>query len=328
MYLGVDGGGTKTAFVLIDARGKICASHVIGSVSHISEGFERATFLLAEGTRELLKRGSITSGQVDFAFFALGSYGEDSSATPKLDAMPVGLLSQHRFRCGNDMLASWAGSLAGENGISVIAGTGSMAYGEYARRYARAGGWGELIGDEGSAYWIAREGMNLFSRMGDGRAPSGPLHLLVRERLKLEVDLDLCARVYGNDGGTRSAVAQFAQLVHEAAESGDDESRAIFLRAAGELAATVVAVRRSLQVPPTVVLPVSYTGGAFSGSAWLVEGFKQALAREPTPYEIRVPRFPPVIGAALYAARLAARPLDASALHTLQANCTGAGLPG
>ena len=73
------------------------------------------------------------------------------------------------------MICSWAGSLACEDGISVIAGTGSMAYGEYEGRSARAGGWGELIGDEGSAYWIAREGMNLFSRMSDGRAPRGPL---------------------------------------------------------------------------------------------------------------------------------------------------------
>ena len=74
------------------------------------------------------------------------------------------------------MVCSWAGSLACADGISVIAGTGSMAYGEYAGRQARCGGWGELIGDEGSAYWIAREGMNLFSRMSDGRAARGPLH--------------------------------------------------------------------------------------------------------------------------------------------------------
>ena len=86
------------------------------------------------------------------------------------------LLDASRYRCGNDMICSWAGSLACADGISVIAGTGSMAYGEYAGRAARAGGWGELIGDEGSAYWIAREGMNLFSRMSDGRAPRGPLY--------------------------------------------------------------------------------------------------------------------------------------------------------
>jgi N-acetylglucosamine kinase-like BadF-type ATPase len=130
MFLGVDGGGTKTAFVLIDARGGIRASHVTGSVSHLSEGFERAAALLAEGSRAVMARADIAAAQIDFAFFALGSYGEDSAATARLDAIPAALLDPRRYRCGNDMLASWAGSLACNDGISVIAGTGSLAYGE------------------------------------------------------------------------------------------------------------------------------------------------------------------------------------------------------
>ena len=136
--------------------------------------------------------------------------------------MPSALLDATKYRCGNDMVCSWAGSLACADGISVIAGTGSMAYGEYAGRQARAGGWGELIGDEGSAYWIAREGMNLFSRMSDGRAPQGPLYALVRSRLGLDIDLDLCARIYGVAANTRGAFAQFAPLVHAAAVAGDE----------------------------------------------------------------------------------------------------------
>jgi N-acetylglucosamine kinase-like BadF-type ATPase len=327
MFLGVDGGGTKTAFVLVDARGGIRASHVIGSVSHLSEGFERAAALLAEGTRAAIERAGTATTQIDFAFFALGSYGEDSAVTARLDAMPGSLLDAGRFRCGNDMLASWAGSLACEDGISVIAGTGSMAYGEYAGRSARAGGWGELIGDEGSAYWIAREGMNLFSRMSDGRAPRGPLLALVRDRLGLDVDLDLCARIYGGDANARGTFAQFARLVHEAADRGDAGARAIFMRAAAELVDTLMSVRRALEVPPSVSLPVSYSGGAFSGSAWLVDAFKVALAGAAEPFECRVPQFPPVVGAALYAARLAGTPLDAAALASLRVSCTEARLP-
>lgn len=327
MFLGVDGGGTKTAFVLIDARGGIRASLVTGSVSHLTEGVEGATALLADGIRTLLARAGAASAQVDFAFFGLSSYGEDSAVTPRLDTMPAAVLDPRRFRCGNDMLGSWAGSLACADGISVIAGTGSMAYGEHRGRTARAGGWGELIGDEGSAYWIAREGMNLFSRMSDGRAPRGPLHALVRERLGFTDDLDLCARIYGGDAHGRGEFAQFARLVHEAAERADSGARAIFLRAAAELVAAVRSVRRSLEVPAAVVLPVSYSGGAFAGSPWLVDAFKLALAEEQTPYECRTPLFPPVVGAALYAARLAGTPLDPAALAALNESCAGAGLP-
>ena len=77
-------------------------------------------------------------------------------------------------------------SLDVEADAPIVAGTGSIAYGEYAGRHARAGGWGDLFGDEGSAFWIAREGLRLFSRMSDGRAARGPLYDLLRERFELE----------------------------------------------------------------------------------------------------------------------------------------------
>ncbi len=100
-----------------------------------------------------------------------------------LDALPADVLGHDRYSCGNDMVGGWAGSLAGRDGVNVIAGTGSMAYGERGGTAHRVGGWSEVFGDEGSAYWVAVQGLNAFSRMADGRLPRGPLHALVRERV-------------------------------------------------------------------------------------------------------------------------------------------------
>ncbi|HZF16103.1 MAG TPA: BadF/BadG/BcrA/BcrD ATPase family protein [Steroidobacteraceae bacterium] len=325
MFLGVDGGGTKTAYALIDSRGAIRASHVTGSVSYLSEGVARATTLLVEGIGAVLAKAATDAAHVSWAFFGLPSHGEDSAMTAQLDAMPSSLFDGSKYRCGNDMICSWAGSLGCRDGISVVAGTGSIAYGEFAGRNARAGGWGELIGDEGSAYWIAREGMNLFSRMSDGRAGRGPLHALVRERLGIDIDLDVCARIYGDSSMARGAFAQFARLVHDAANAGDVEARAIFVRAASELVGTVLAVRRSLAVPDTVALPVSHSGGAFAGSPALVGDFRTALAASRLPFDWQSPLFPPVIGAALNAARLAGQPLNGAALAQLRQACVTAG---
>ena len=69
----------------------------------------------------------------------------------------------------------------------LIAGTGSIAYGEFDGRTARAGGWGELFSDEGSAYWIAREGLKLFSRMSDGRSARGALYDILRQSLRAAI---------------------------------------------------------------------------------------------------------------------------------------------
>jgi Predicted N-acetylglucosamine kinase len=309
MFLGVDGGGTKTSYAVIDADGLVRARHVGPSVSHLAQGFARATDLLLDGIGATLRVGVLAPDDLTYAFLGLPSYGEDSATTAQMDLMPSRLLDVARYRCGNDMLCSWAGSLACADGISVIAGTGSMAYGEYAGRTARAGGWGELIGDEGSAYWIAREGMNLFSRMSDGRTPRGPLYELVRTRFSLAVDLDLCAHVYGEGVGARSAFAGFAPVVHDAAQAGDAAAAEIFRRGADELVQCVRAVRRSLQVPDDVVLPVSNTGGVFQNGGLMLDAFRAALSAARPPFVYREPQYQPDIGAALYAAYLVGRRL-------------------
>jgi len=89
MFLGVDGGGTKTAYVLIDAYGELRASHVGGSVSHLSEGFERAEALLVEGVRAVLAAANVDATQLGYAFFGLPCHGEDGVITPQFDALPT-----------------------------------------------------------------------------------------------------------------------------------------------------------------------------------------------------------------------------------------------
>jgi N-acetylglucosamine kinase-like BadF-type ATPase len=291
------------------------------SIDHLADGIDAARARLTEGVAAALAKAGTTRSGVGYAFVGLPAYGEDGEMTAALDEMPAQVLAEGRYRCGNDMVCSWAGSLACADGISVIAGTGSMAYGEYAGRQARCGGWGELIGDEGSAYWIAREGMNLFSRMSDGRTAPGYLHRLVRERFGLESDLDLCARIYGARADRRDAFAQFARLVHDAAQSGDVEAAAIFARGASELVACVVAVHRALGAPPGTPVPVSHSGGVFEHVPAMVNAFRDGLAAAPVRLEYHAPRFSPAIGAALYAARLAGAPLPASALEKLQGSC-------
>ncbi|MET0536074.1 MAG: BadF/BadG/BcrA/BcrD ATPase family protein [Steroidobacter sp.] len=304
MFLGIDGGGTKTAYAVIDAEGRVRARHIGPSASHLAIGIPRAQQTLLDGIRAVLAQAVLTPADLTYAFIGLPSYGEDSATTPGLDAMPSALLATSRYRCDSDMVCSWAGSLDCADGISVIAGTGSMAYGQYRGRTARSGGWGEIIGDEGSAYWIAREGMNLFSRMSDGRATRGPLYDLVRQRLALSLDLDLCAHVYGTDANTRGSFAQFAPLVHAAALAGDSQAVAIFHRAAAELIECVLATRRSLQVPDDEVMPVSHTGSVLEGATLLLEAFKQGVAIAAPSFEYRAPRYSPDIGAARFAARL------------------------
>jgi N-acetylglucosamine kinase-like BadF-type ATPase len=320
-YLGVDGGGSKTAFMLIDESGQVLASHAEGPAYYLEIGWDELRNMLARGIRATLNGGSLPPADLDFAFLGLPAYGEDSRLIAQFDAVAAPPLAPGRYRCGNDAVCGWAGALACEDGINVVAGTGSIGYGEYARRSARAGGWGELFSDEGSAHWIAREALNLFSRMSDGRADRGPWYELVRQHFGLTPDLDLCAAIYGDGDGAagRSRIAALAPLVSRAAKMGDAQAAALYIHAAGELARIVHAVYDRLDIPAHAHANVSYSGGMFSERELLLEPFLANLSGDERRYRVVSPRLPPVAGAALYAAKLSGLPLGKQAVSRLEA---------
>jgi N-acetylglucosamine kinase-like BadF-type ATPase len=320
VFIGVDGGGTKTAMVLIDAAGTLRAAHRTGGCSYLALGMEGLRALIQDGLSALLDKADITPADVDFAFFGLPAYGEESAVTATLSAIPARALRPNTWLCGNDMVCGWAGSLACQDGISVVAGTGSICYGERAGQTARCGGWGELFSDEGSAYWLAVRGLNLFSRMSDGRIARGPLYDLVRQRLGLAADLDVCGHVYSQLGGDRARIAQLATLVTEAAGAGDLEALGIVRRAAWELALMVHSTRRQLGFTRSDVVAVSHSGGVFDNTGPLLRDcFADALQSDETPYRLQEPLLPPAVGAALYAAKRAGHPLSNAAIQRLRA---------
>ncbi|HVS75770.1 MAG TPA: BadF/BadG/BcrA/BcrD ATPase family protein, partial [Steroidobacteraceae bacterium] len=203
------------------------------------------------------------------------------------------------------------------DGINIVSGTGSIAYGEFAGRKARAGGWGELFGDEGSSYWLAREGLRLFSRMSDGRTPRGPLYEHVRRHFALENDLDLCAAIYGKKIVLRSNFAQLARLVTAAAADGDRAALGLLERAAQELADLVHAVRCQLPIPPEGSIPVSCSGGMFRSGNGLRAALSAELQRRCARYRFIEARMPPDAGAAIQAARLNGTALGSESLQEL-----------
>jgi len=260
--------------------------------------------VLTAGLREVLDKAGADASQIAFAFFGLPAFGEDSAVTPALEALPSAMLGRDRCAVDNDMVCGWAGSLGAEDGINIVAGTGSIGYGQRRGASARAGGWGEVFSDEGSAYWIAVQGLNAYSRMSDGRLPKGPLHALLNEALELRADLDICAQVYGPNARSRGGLAQLSQLVGAAASQGDVAAQDIFRRAGTELALIVDALRRKLGYEAGETVKLSYSGGAFSAGELLLASFKATLQAACPDYQLVQPMHAPHVGAALYAAKL------------------------
>ena len=317
LLLGVDGGGTKTEFVLLDRAGHVAGIHQEAGSYYLQIGLDGLRQVLGRGINAILGKLSISADALEHAFFGLPAYGEDSMLQPVLDALPSALLGHNRYRCGNDMLCTWAGSLGGSDGVGIVAGTGSIGYGERLGLGSRAGGWGELFSDEGSAFWIATAGFNAFSRMADGRLPRGPLYEIVRTGFGLTSDLDLGARVAEATGSTRDRIASYCPLVAQAATEDDAQARSIFELAGRELAGMAGAIRISVGFVPGERVLLSYAGGVFSTGQLVLAPFRRALADLSQDFVLCEPLLPPGVGAALYAARDCGHPLDAKALEAL-----------
>lgn len=307
MFLGVDGGGTKTAFCLIDLDGRVAAEARTASVYYLNDGFPIVEPLLRRGIADVCAIAGIGVPDITYAFFGLPAYGEISGDVPLLDALPAKILGGDHYRCGNDMICGWAGSLGAVDGINVVAGTGSIAYGEHLGRQWRGGGWGELFGDEGSGYWVAINGLNAFSRMVDGRLPAGPLVGEMRTALGLTADFDAIDVVMMRWHGDRGRIASLSKIVVAAADAGDTTAAGILRQAGQELALLVNIGREALEFPASQQVPVSYSGGMF-GSAHVLASFRESLGHD---FDLREPLLEPHIGAALHAARLHGHPLRA-----------------
>lgn len=319
VFLGVDGGGTKTALCLVSGEGELLASQqTTGAYLAGAPGVgpRHVTQVLQEAVPALCATAGVPVGMVDFAFFGLPAYGELSADQPLLDAAPHAVLGHDRYRCDNDVVCGWAGSLGLADGINVVAGTGSIAYGRHDGASARVGGWGELFGDEGSGYWIGLRALQTFSRISDGRLAASPFADLVRERLGVHADFDLLDVVHHQWGNDRSRIAGLSRLVAEAADAADPHACRIIEDAVGELVALVTAVRDRVRFDGDEPVLVSFSGGVF-GATSLRSRFTEELTSGRDAYEVRTPRYTPVIGAALYAAELAGRPLDERALARL-----------
>ena len=300
LFLGIDGGGTKTTFVCIDGDRQIVAATAEGTTYHLQIGLDAVVAVIRQGVATICGELGTTPLGLENIFFGLPAFGEDAVIDPQLEQACRSLLGHDRYSCGNDMICGWAGSLGCEDGINLVAGTGSIGYGERQGSTARVGGWGEVFGDEGSAYWIALQGLNAFTRMSDGRLPIGPLHASLRRAFGLSSDLDICARVMGTSEMARDELADLARIVSDAADGGDTVARQILRRAGLELADMAVALRNTLGFTENESALLSWSGGVLSNQEIVRDALLEGLGTD-RPFTLIAPRYEPGYGAALYA---------------------------
>ena len=296
--LGIDGGGTKTRLWLIREDGQTGAVSVQEGTNLHDVSEDQALASLTLGLEELFS--DTGAGPEHIASAAWGAAGVDLPGDQERYAHLLHRLGLPRpVVIQNDVQASHRAAFAhGQTGVMLNAGTGSIAYGRHGGHERRTGGWGDLLGDEGSAYAIALSGLKKVVKALDGRGQPTTLGEKMAQSAG-EVSVEALLKKTMEHTVPRHAIAALAPAVAQAAGEGDMPAMMVLEQAAVDLAALVLAVARGLVMPSPV--RVCLMGGAFRLGPPLMEPFMEALHSLPMTCQITPADFPPEAGAVLEA---------------------------
>lgn len=314
LYLGVDGGQSHTEAVIADGAGNVVGRGRAGPSNHAEQpgGRERLRGAIVESVGRALE--AVGKSQISETVFAAAHCAMTGGAEFKEEVIASILRARH-LRVGHDAPAALAGATGGSPGVVVIAGTGAVAYGENSRgEIAQAGGRGHLFGDEGSAYWMAKEGVRRAMMAEDGLTGRTDLHQLALAHFQKTSLRALALSVYSEEI-SRDQLAAFAGAVHGAAQDGDETAHAIISEAGSALAALAAAVTRKLY-DLSESADVACVGGVFRG-ALARASFAASLATDSPRARVVNSRYDPATGALLLAYRAAGVKLNDELLSNL-----------
>ena len=281
LVMGIDGGGSKTLALLADENGQVIGRGLAGASNFQMEGIQSARNALQEAAREAFRCAGVPAQRL--AALCLGMAGVSRPVDRRWldDWLAVERLAERVEIVTDGALLLWAGTPDGW-GIGVVSGTGSIAMGcTPDGRWARSGGWGPLLGDEGSAYAMGLAALHAITQAADGRGPATCLTGMVLETWKLAEPANLVRYVY-QQGASRARIAGLGAVVSKAAAQGDRVAFEIQGQASADLAKMVVVVPRQLGQGSALQgnLPCALGGGVLIHNDAVVQGLIEAVRKE------------------------------------------------
>jgi N-acetylglucosamine kinase-like BadF-type ATPase len=274
LVIGVDGGGTRTRATVADHSGKTLGTGEAGTSNPLVHGVQAAQHELDLAIARAFENAKQPRTIVAALCMGLGGAGR-AREQQELVAWARETIAE-RVEVVNDGQIVLAAGTPENWGVAVIAGTGSLAWGRNrAGETARAGGWGYIMGDEGSAFDLARRALRAATQFADGRGDETKLLDAILEFWKLSEPQDLIGRVY-RSGLTHTDIAQLAPIVVACAERGDGVAMRLVADAAEALARGVATVSRALEMSHAP-FPLALTGGLVLGAEFFREQLWRAL---------------------------------------------------
>lgn len=271
IYLGVDGGGTKTAFIL-EKDGETFL-HKEGTIHLNQVSRDEFKKRIKNAVDTLTEQAKITNKEIGYTFVSVPGYGQYPDDEAFIDQSLREILGTDNFKVGNDCLNAWAGSLNAKPGINLILGTGSIGFGlDDKGSTLRCGGWGPLIGDESSGYYLGLRLINYFTKQSDGRLDKTMLYDLIKKEFNINDDFEIIPMT---DCMTRDELASMGKILGKLIENKDECALELMDKAGYEAALTINTLARNLDFEGKVLS--SYSGGVFNLGDTLIEKIEQYL---------------------------------------------------
>ncbi len=302
--LGFDGGGTRSRAVLVNSGGEIIGVGSAGPSNLKSVGLEMAIRSLEETVSLAWKDSGLRERPADAAFLGFAGAGaQEDRELLKQSVIQAKVSQPEKLAVDHDLRIALAGALGGDPGIVIVSGTGSAVYGRTADGLAgQAGGWGWLLGDPGSGYWLGRQALKAVVKEADGRGKPTSLTPAMAAHFGLDSIHGSKEKLYEKTRGQGSVlrIAALAPVVIAAAENGDEVAGEIVRSGCSELANMALAVARKLGFE-TEPVAISAIGGVAGSGRFFTSALETALAAILPDASLQPPLLPPVLGAALFA---------------------------
>lgn len=266
--IGIDAGGTKIQGLVLDLEKNILFQSLSGH-GNPTVSFEEALTNLSSVIQQCLDHTS----PEEVSHIVIGMAGAESgnlahrikTELQRMTSLPIILL--------NDATLAYFSLLGNQNGVMTIAGTGSICYGRNGKQEGTTGGWGHLLGDEGSAYHIAIEACKQISMEMDSGSPLSPLSLDILNEIGAGDGKGLKGFIYSSAKGE---IAKLAKVVHKQAEDGNEAALLILKKAGGQLARQAIALLEKLQVSSKAVIALK--GSVLEHNVVVQSVFKEMIS--------------------------------------------------
>ncbi len=315
-----DSGATLTRVCVADVEGKILGRRVSGPGNAFAIGWGSAANNLADGLTCALGDSGLSPAKIAATVVGSASVDVNGEGSRQILTAIRRVLPQGRARALGDMQIALEGALGGRAGGVIVSGTGSVAFGRDDNGTSvKVGGWGAVMGDEGSAQWIARKALAAAAHAVDGTGPRTQLVSLFTRHFRLRSFHAIIGPVY-RDISPRS-LGSLAPLVVRAARGGDRVARSVLQKAGEALAEQGAAAIRKL---PHGATYVSYQGSVLDPGGTILNPLRRTLKRLEPEVKFVSPLLPPIGGSWLLALRmLDLNPTQAAITH-FRRNCQNA----